>query len=224
MSLPFKANTIKLESKTISEQLRSTRQKSNLRLEDIAHYLKIDYKYLEALEKGNLEKLPIGAYGKNFLREYAIFLKLDYKQLVDDFEKETSIIGNKVKEKNYFSKPILKQKIILSIPKLTKNIFISAAVAICFFYLGSAVKQIFVPPFFILESPLENVITSQSAISIKGETEKGAQIIVNGETILSNDGIFEKNINLKKGVNIIKITARKKYGNETTIKRQVIVK
>ncbi len=201
MAIPFKTSTIKLESQTISEQLRSTRQEKNLKLKDVAKYLKIDYKYLEALEKANFEKLPIGAYGKNFLREYAIFLKLDYK--------ERTIIDNKVKEKNYFSKPILKQKIIFSIPKLAKNIIITTAVAICFFYLGSAVKQIFVPPFLDLESPIENFATNKNTI--------------NDEVIIANNGIFNKNINLKKGINIIKVTARKKYGNETTIERQVIV-
>ena len=224
MPQPFKASTIKLELKTISEQLRSVRQEKNLKLTDIAKYLKIDYKYLEALEKGNLEKLPIGAYGKNFLREYAIFLKLDHRKLVKIFEKERDIIGNKVKEKNYFSKPILKQKIIFSIPKLAKNIMITTAVTICFFYLGSAVKQIFVPPLLILKNPLENLVTSQYAINIKGETEKEVQIIINGEIILSSDGVFDEDINLKKGVNIIRVTARKKYGNETTIEKQVIVK
>jgi len=223
MAIPFKTSTIKLESQTISEQLRSTRQEKNLKLKDVAKYLKIDYKYLEALEKANFEKLPIGAYGKNFLREYAIFLKLDYKKLIETFEKERTIIDNKVKEKNYFSKPILKQKIIFSIPKLAKNIIITTAVAICFFYLGSAVKQIFVPPFLDLESPIENFATNKNTINVQGISDNKAQIIINDEVIIANNGIFNKNINLKKGINIIKVTARKKYGNETTIERQVIV-
>ena len=223
MSLPFKINKIKLASQTISEQLRSARQDKNLKLENIAKYLKIDYKYLEALEKGNLEKLPVGAYGKNFLREYANFLNLDYKQLTRIFEKERAIIDSKVKEKNYFSKPILKQKLILSIPKLFKNILISAGFIICFFYIGSAVKQIFVPPLLILESPQDNLSTREAVINISGSTEKHTQIIINGETILSNNGVFNESVHLKKGVNIIKITAKKKYGNKTIIERQVIL-
>jgi len=224
MSLPFKTNQIKLESKTISEQLRSARQAQNLKLKEVAKYLKIDYKYLKTLETGDLEKLPVGAYGKNFLREYAKFLKLDATKLIKVFKKEIAIVSSKNKDKNYFSKPILKQRIIFSIPKIGKNLAIVSTIAICFFYLGNAVKQIFVSPSLVLESPLENLVTNLSTLNIKGKTEKEVQIIINGEIITSTNGLFDTEINLKKGINIIKVTARKKYGNETIIERQVIVK
>lgn len=223
MSLPFKTNTIKLEAKTISEQLRSRRQEKKLKLEDIAKYLKIDYKYLEAIEKGNLEKLPPGSYGKNFLREYAIFLDLDHRGLIIDYDKEIEIIGSKVTKKDYFSKPSIRQKITLIVPKILKNIGLIMIIAICFIFIGNAVKQIFVPPFLFLDNPRQNLIINKKTINVRGASEQDAQITINGEIIINVNGVFNRDINLKKGINIIKVTAKKKYGNEQTIQRQIIV-
>ena len=70
----FKSNKIYLDSETVSEQLRSSRQAKKLKLSFIAKKLNINEKYLAALEKGEYKELPHGVYGKNFLREYALFL------------------------------------------------------------------------------------------------------------------------------------------------------
>ena len=77
----FFANKIITNADTIAEQLRQARLSKNVKLEDAANELGINRTYLEALEKGNFNKLPKGVYGKNFLREYALYLNYLISQL-----------------------------------------------------------------------------------------------------------------------------------------------
>jgi transcriptional regulator with XRE-family HTH domain len=220
----FHENKICLGSETVAEQLRSTRQAKNLKLESIAQKLNINYKYLEALEKGNFEKLPKGVYGKNFLREYSLFLGLDYKELEKIFKQELET-NQETTQQKLFSRQRAKACYFLATPKIIKIIIIATVVIACLIYLGVAIKQLVSPPDLFIESPQENLITKEKTINIIGIVETESQVIINGDHVLVDEGgRFSKEINLKNGINIITITARKKYGRENTIKRQILVK
>ncbi|MCK4553587.1 helix-turn-helix domain-containing protein [Candidatus Parcubacteria bacterium] len=220
----FKSNNISLGVESVAEQLSKARQEKKLKLKDIAKKLNINYKYLKALEKGEYNKLPTGVYGKNFLREYAFFLGLDYNELVKIFKQEKGIYQNPGQQK-LFSKQIVKRHYFLAVPKIVKISIIIAVTVIFFIYLGFSLKEIISPPNLFIYSPIENFTTEKKSIQVSGETEAEAQVIINGEQILSDAaGRFFKIVNLKNGINIITITACKKYGRDSTVVRQVLVK
>ena len=221
---PFKHNKIFLDSETVSERLRLARQSRGLKLEKVAERLNINPKYIEALEKGDFDKLPKGIYGKNFLREYALFLNLDYNDLKKIFEQELEIAEEPQRQKP-FSRQVAKRHYFLAMPKIIRNLIIFIIILVCFTYLGLAMKKNFFQPSLYVESPAENLITSQKTVEINGQTEAESQIIINGEPVLSDSaGRFSERVNLKEGINIITITAKKKYGRENTVERQVLVK
>ncbi|MFA6306562.1 MAG: helix-turn-helix domain-containing protein [Patescibacteria group bacterium] len=223
MSL-FKSNKIYLDSEMVSEQLRSARQAKKLKLSQIAKKLNINEKYLTALEKGEYDQLPHGVYGKNFLREYALFLGLDYKKLAEDYETETNIIEPK-RQKELFSKQVVKKRYLLAMPKILKNVLIFLIICVCFIYLGYRVNKIISPPLLIINSPAADLITGQTSLQITGQTEAEASLTINGQTVLTDkNGGFSQTISLKNGINIITITANKKQGRGSTVIRQVLVK
>ncbi len=220
----FKTNKIYLDSEMVSEQLRSSRQAKKLKLSEIAKKLNINEKYLTALEKGEYEKLPHGVYGKNFLREYALFLGLDYKKLALDFEAEINILEPK-RQKELFSKQVIKKRYLLAMPKILKNIVVFLIICVCFIYLGYRINKIISPPLLIIDSPAADLITDQSYLQVTGRTEAEASLIINGQIVLTDkNGNFSQTIGLKNGINIITITANKKQGRDSTIIRQIIVK
>jgi len=220
----FKPNKIFLDSETVSEQLRSARQAKKIKVETAAKKLGINPQYIYALEKGEQDKLPRGVYGKNFLREYSVYLGLDYDEIKKNFEKELEFLKEE-NDKNLFSRQIVKKHYFLAIPKIIKNSIIFTIVFICFSYLGYSMKKNFSAPSLFIETPMENMVTSEKMININGKTEAESQVIINGEQILSdNSGRFSEKINLKDGVNTITITAKRKYGGENTVKRQILVK
>ncbi len=220
----FRANRILLDSETVAEQLRSARREKNLKLEDAARKLNIGQKYLEALEKGDFGKLPTGVYGKNFLREYSVFLGLDYNELEKIFQKELDAAGSSPRHK-LFSRQVAKTRYFLAMPKIIKNFIISIVVVTCFIYLALAVKAIVSPPYLLITSPRENFATKEKTINIAGVAEAESQIAINGKQALTDEnGNFSETVSLRNGINVITITAKKRYGREKIIKRQVLVK
>ncbi|PIV52162.1 hypothetical protein CO115_01275 [Candidatus Falkowbacteria bacterium CG_4_9_14_3_um_filter_36_9] len=220
---PFKANKIFFDSETVAEQLRCGRQAKKLKLKEAADRLNINYKYLEAMERGNFNELPAGIYKKNFLREYAIFLGLDYKNLLRIFNKE--LVDEPNIKKSLFSRQIAQTRYFLKIPSIIKSVIIILVVIACFIYLGGAVIKIITPPKLSIISPDDNIIINNKIINVIGITDAETQIIINDEIVLSdNQGNFSKIINLKEGINIIKVTAKKKYGRESTAERKILIR
>lgn len=220
----FKSNRIFLDSETVAEQLRSARQIKKIKIEDAAKKLNISRKYLEALEKGDFNKLPAGVYGKSFLREYSFFLGLDYGELERILKKEADAIGNS-SQNNLFSRQITKMRYFLAMPKIIKNLVLSIIVIIFFTYLALAVKKIISPPYLFIENPQENFATEKRTVDVIGTAEAETQITINGkQTLIDTNGSFAERVNLKNGINIITIIAKKRYGGEKIIKRQILVK
>lgn len=220
----FKTNKIYLDSETVAEQLRSARQAKKLKLYQAAKKLNINEKYLAALEKGEYKELPDGVYGKNFLREYALFLGLNYKKLAKDYDAEINLTEARA-QKNLFSRQIVKARYLWTMPKIFKNIFIFLIISVCFIYLGYRVNKIISPPLLIINYPSAKLTTSQTSLEIIGRTEAEASLTINDQTVLTDkNGGFSQTISLKNGLNIITITASKKYSRGNTVVRQVLVK
>jgi hypothetical protein len=101
---------------------------------------------------------------------------------------------------------------------------LAIVVIICFIYLSYRLEKIVAPPLLELSNPAANLITKEHSLEIIGSTEPETQITINGEKIISDStGNFLTTVNLKTGINMITVTAQKKYGQETRLIRQVLV-
>src|SRR5271167_4408987 len=78
------------ESTGVSATLRAARVQAGLELADVAGALRIQYRYLEAIEDGRFEDLPGPTYAIGFVRAYGEFLGLDGKELIRRFKDEVS--------------------------------------------------------------------------------------------------------------------------------------
>jgi cytoskeletal protein RodZ len=67
------------------DRLRDARTASGLSLHDIAGATKISIVALEALERGDLSRLPGGIFSRAFVRSYALEVGLDPEQTVEEF-------------------------------------------------------------------------------------------------------------------------------------------
>ena len=205
---------------TVGEKLRQARRYKNLKIEEVAKRINIRVEYLSALEEENFDKLPAGLYGKNFLKEYARFLGLKPRDLLKNWQEES--IGDS--RPNPFSQKIVKKNKFIIFPKIIRNTLIISAVLICFLYLVFYFKKIVLSPELIVTQPNKNLLIQGDSITIDGQTELEAEVKINGEIVLNNhNGYFSQTVNLKKGLNNITITAKKKYSQEKTIVRQILV-
>ncbi len=190
----------------------------------VAQLLSIQTRYLERLEGGEIEKLPVGVYTKGFLRKYAGILSVRPEELINEYEKE-------IKSK----KPLQNQLPIslpeLRIPKLTITpktlIFISGmlVVILVFGYLAYQLNILISPPKLFVSEPAENITTDKFSIMFRGQTTSGTKLTINGqETNMDRNGNFEQEVNLTQGINLIRIESINRFEKKAMIIREILVK
>ncbi len=79
----------------VGAALRSKREQLGWSLADVAAWLRIKLYYLEALEGGQVAKLPGNAYALGFLRAYSGALGLDAEDMSRRFRQETKEVSRK---------------------------------------------------------------------------------------------------------------------------------
>jgi len=214
--IPKKIN----QTENWGDKLRQARYSKKLRIEDVSKKINIRPEYLLAIEDERFDKLPAGLYGKNFIKEYASFLGLNAKEILKNWSSQITATS----EEDPFSRKILARHKFIIFPKIIRNLLIAAAIAICFLYLIFYFKKIILPPQLMIIRPAANLALTGTSIVVSGQTEPEAEIKINGEIVLNNhNGYFDQTVNLKKGLNNIIITAKKKYSREQTIIRQILV-
>jgi len=213
----------KILDETLSDRLRKKRQEKGIDLHDVSKDLNINIKYLEAIENNRIEDLPPGVYGKSFLKKYAYFLEVSMEDL-DDTLNEEDVVKKKDFKDDLFSKKVPSRRYFLSTPKIIKNILI--VLVVCFFlvYLGFFINNIISPPKLFISNPKEDLSTHKRFIEISGQTESEVQIYINENLVLVDvGGFFSKKISLKEGLNLVVVTAQKKYSKKNVIVRKILV-
>ena len=73
------------ESKEFYQELKNQRESSDITLEEISDFTKIDIKYLIAIEEGDFSVLP-NVYMRLFLRSYCHYIKADAEKTLNDYQ------------------------------------------------------------------------------------------------------------------------------------------
>lgn len=202
---------------SLGDVLKAAREQENLTIEKAARTLGIANKYVKSLEKGDYAALPGEVYAKNFLKKYAELLRLNVQPLLDRYEGEKPNLTSLHRSRHPFS------SLLWSAPHLLRRALALTAVAILLIYLGLGVGGIFAPPPLNLENPPEGLVNPESRLLVNGQTLPETNVQINGRAVTSDSrGLFEEQINLQPGLNIITVTAVKKYGKSTTVTRNVI--
>jgi len=81
------------QDESVGALLRSYRQKEGLRLEKVAHVLRIRQHFLEAIEEERYWDLPGPIYASGFVRAYAEYLGLNGKDFVRRLKFETAALS-----------------------------------------------------------------------------------------------------------------------------------
>jgi cytoskeleton protein RodZ len=85
MKRPARTDNSPQEAARVGEELREARNALGVSLEDAATQLRINKRYLQALEEGRVKDLPGAAYAVGFVRSYATALGLDPDEAVRRF-------------------------------------------------------------------------------------------------------------------------------------------
>src|ERR1700733_16024802 len=75
--------------------LKQKREEKKVTLEEVSLATKIGVRILQALEDGDLEKLPPKAFVRGFIQSYAKYLNLDVKEILAKFQESVGTTNPK---------------------------------------------------------------------------------------------------------------------------------
>jgi len=209
-------------ARLLGEDLEIARKELNLTLKAVEKKTGIAKHYLIALENGDWELIPGEIYAKNWLKKYVLFLGLDWEELSGKFKVETTKVN--IWPKQHEQRFGIRKKRIFLFPKLLKNIFLALLVFLVISYLGWQIWSLLKPPQLVILYPQDNFVTYNREIKILGKVDPGIWVALNGkELAVDDEGWFKVDLNLKMGLNIIKVKAKKSYGRNKILYRKIIV-
>jgi len=88
---PAPADASPPTERTVGEMLKAARAAQGVTLEQIATELRIELRQLEALESDRLDRIGVPVFVKGYLRQYGQRVGLDYRDLLAQYYKQTSL-------------------------------------------------------------------------------------------------------------------------------------
>jgi hypothetical protein len=200
------------------QQLRELRRLSREQLSDLT---KIHTSIIAALEEERLADLSDPVYAERHVRALVSVLEgrtayfvPKYRELVDAYCKGQSVTTAKRR-----------------LPRRSDFFVTTRVVAFAGFlilvllaagYLIWQARMVQEPPLLRIVSPVEGEHLAIPRVDVKGETAPGAIVTVNGRTaVVVPDGHFSLSFDVPRGLTMLTIVARRRYGSSVTETRSV---
>jgi len=208
---------------TAGEKLKAARLKKNLQIEDVSKSTKIKPSFLEYIEKGEYQKLPSVSYAHGFVRNYALFLGLDEKEIMAifrrefDFDKTFKVLPKGIDIEREFQNR--KHRI------RSTWILIIAVFLIFFGFILFQYRNAFLNPSLAIIYPKDKSVINSSQVTVQGITDPDTTVYVDkNEVSVTANGGFSKTINVFPGVTTILIRSINKFQHETLKKIEINVR
>jgi len=210
--------------RTVGQILKEEREKKFYTLEEVEKATKIRKELLEALEKGNYQKLPPPAFIQGFIKNYGKFLGLETSKLLAIFRREFSEQKHPPKILDSFSSPYERGKFKVTPAKFLGSLILGLVI-IFFAYLWFEYRFLVDAPFLEVTIPSDQTNTEVSIIQVSGRTEPEAKVKINDQEIqVDLSGRFSQEITLTENVNNLVITSTSKGGKVTKVERTVFLR
>lgn len=207
---------------TIGEVLRRYRE-ARISLEKFSELVKVPVKNLMRLEANEFSSLPEDFYVRNYIKLYAKYLELDFSKLDALYVQQRAGLRQEIEPGSGNYQKYAKKHFYIT-PTMIKVALLAVLGLALFGYLIFQVRQTFAAPYLKITSPEKDLVIKQNYTEIRGEVEKESQVFVNDREIFADqEGHFKIVLDLKSGINIIKVTATKKHSKESVEYRKILV-
>lgn len=197
---------------TAGEILKNKREQLGKSLDNASSDTKVQKRFLKYIEQNEFSKFESEVFLTGFIKIYAKYLDLDVNKILALYRRSNP----EIKEKKPDNKlKTTRKKVFQNLPP---KFFIMVLLVIfsltIFGYVGFQIYKFQSPPDLLIEEPLDNTSVSTEEILVKGKTEKNVVVEINELPVaITEDGEFEKIVELNEGVNILNIKARKNSNN-----------
>lgn len=196
---------------TAGEVIKNKRESLGKNLNTVSVDTKIQQRFLEYIENNQFDKFDSDIFASGFLKIYSKYLGLDVEKILALYRRSNQP-NLKISKKN--KKKFRKERMRIS-PKtigiLTLVLFLISIIG----YIGYQIYKFQKPPVLIVSQPVNEYVSNEKVIIIKGSTEASTLVEVNGTQITVEDsGLFETNLELEEGVNTISLKAWKESNSK----------
>ncbi len=208
----------KIQQETLGEYLYSIRQDLGLSLEEVAKQTGIFEKFIAALETGKYQQLPPDVYVLGFLKKIADVYNISCTELLEQFKKERNLSEQTARKIVSPANGFL--SVLKNISVTPKLITISAGALLGIgagLYIIVQVFSVNRTPALTILSPTKDSVVKGSSVEIKGQTEPGITVSVNGQNVLVQpDGSFSSTLSVVPGQKDLHLVATNKFGKSKT--------
>ncbi len=215
---------------TVAEALIEVRQSLGLSQAEAARNSGVPKKYIQFLEGESMDSITADIYTHHKLRAYSRYLNLDEKKVLSAYRKENAMPETTVETRHatrwrkHPLKHIPTTRLIVTPRVIRTAIVITIAIGIGMFFVVRT-QRMMAPPSINLVSPPDGLVTMEKSLTVMGRTEREVTLLVNGKPVyIDASGNFIDQLVLREGLNVIRVVAVRKHGQEAEITRRVIVK
>lgn len=199
---------------TVGQLLKKYREDKGLDLSAVEKAIRVRAKFLKEIENNNWSAFPSQIYIAGIIKNYANFLGVDPKKMLAFFRRDYE-----KKEETRFKKKVAEGYLKPETHKVIRLVFLSIFIFL-FVYFTIQLKNYLTPPKVTLLSPKTDRFTVEDKIKIVGKTEKETMVMIFGERIYQNNqGIFEYQFPLHRGVNELVIELVGANGKKTIFRK-----
>ncbi|MEK7459238.1 MAG: helix-turn-helix domain-containing protein [Patescibacteria group bacterium] len=208
--------------KTLGEKLRALRRGQGVTLDVIEHDTHIQRRYLEALERGRYEELPEPMYTRNFIRAYARALEADEQYFIELYEEECGRCDLLTPMR--LPRQRVRKGSLFNVPRVVTAGMIAFVMLGVVGYFGWQVTELIRPPEVVLYAPEDGMATASALLPVTGLVMKGeVTLTINDEPVVVNaDNTFALTVDLERGLNVIKVEAKRRYSRTAVTYRRVV--
>lgn len=205
---------------TVGALLKAARRQRGLSLAEVATALRIPVRQLQSLEAEELKVFTAEVYARGVFRAYARYVGIAVPEVEHAFARAVASVRTLVPVK--FLAPrrwlnrILTPRWILAMAGI-------AAAGIVGGYVVWQVQSFLRLPTLTLSEPTNGLINGDH-VRVAGRAETSATVTVNGAPVLLNaDGLFELQLQLHPGVNVVQVEAKNAADRRRIIARDLLV-
>ncbi len=201
---------------TAGEVIKKKRESLGKSLITVSTDTKIQQRYLEYIENNQFDRFDSEIFASGFIKIYCKYLDLDTDKVLALYRRDTKIPKNTPQKIKLNTK---KEKFKIS-PKFITILTLSIFLILIVGYIGLQIYKFQKPPFLAVSQPLNEYVSEDEQLTVKGTTEANSIVEINNESIdVTENGEFESELTLKEGVNTINVKAWK----ETNTKSQTAI-
>lgn len=220
--MAFVVRKIEQAGASFGKKLKALRHDRGLNISQLSVATHVHENVIRAFEADAFHALPEPIYARNFLRTYVRYLGGDERYFLQGFEDARGTCD--LVDPSLLPRQKVRRARFLVTPRIFRFLAVGLVATLVLVYLGVEVRRILIAPSIALTTPIDGLTTTFPLVVVSGNVFEQADVQINGEKILLNrDGSFSTNVDLNRGLNLISVSAKKRYSKTSTVYRRVFL-